>query len=83
MPTKTGEYGVGVVAGAAQEQGTQGAAEREAAWDLDGTVRQAVVRVFCSRGPFFVLHVPDDHADICAWMRRHVWAGMMVSIMRT
>jgi hypothetical protein len=34
--TKTGECGVGVVAGAAQEQATQGAAEREAAWELCG-----------------------------------------------
>ncbi len=33
-PTETGECGVGVVAGAAQEQATQGAAEREAAWEL-------------------------------------------------
>ena len=40
MPTKTGEYGVGVVAGAAQEQGTQGAAEREAVWELYGCDRE-------------------------------------------
>ena len=40
MPTKTGECGVGVVAGAAQEQATQGAAEREAAWELCGCDRE-------------------------------------------
>jgi hypothetical protein len=39
-PTKTGECGVGVVAGAAQEQATQAAAEREAAWELCGCDRE-------------------------------------------
>ncbi len=39
-PAKTGECGVGVVAGAAQEQATQGAAEREAAWELCGCDRE-------------------------------------------
>jgi hypothetical protein len=38
--TKTGECGVGVVAGAAQEQATQAAAEREAAWELCGCDRE-------------------------------------------
>ncbi len=32
--TKTGECGVGIVAGAAQEQARQAAAEREAVWEL-------------------------------------------------
>jgi hypothetical protein len=40
LPTKTGECGVGVVAGAAQEQATQAAAEREAAWELCGCDRE-------------------------------------------
>ncbi len=39
-PRKTGECGVGVVAGAAQEQATQAAAEREAAWELCGCDRK-------------------------------------------
>ncbi len=39
IPGKAGECGVGVVAGAAQEQATQGAAEREAAWELCGCDR--------------------------------------------
>jgi hypothetical protein len=34
--TKTGECGVGIVAGAAQEQARQAAAEREAVWELCG-----------------------------------------------
>ena len=57
----------------------QGSLARLRMADLDGAVRQAVVTVF-ARGPFFAHHVPDDHADICAWMRRHVWAGTRVSI---
>ena len=40
MPTGGGECGVGVVAGAAQEQGTQGAAEREAVWELCGCYKE-------------------------------------------
>ncbi len=39
-PTVTGECGVGVVAGAAQEQATQAAAGREAAWELCGCDKQ-------------------------------------------
>ena len=39
-PTKTGECGVGVVAGAAQQQATPAAAEREAAWELCGCDRE-------------------------------------------
>jgi hypothetical protein len=40
LPTEAGECGVGVVAEAAQEQATQGAAEREAAWELCGCDRE-------------------------------------------
>ncbi len=39
-PTGGGECGVGVVAGAVQEQATQGAAECEAAWVLFGCDRE-------------------------------------------
>jgi hypothetical protein len=39
-PTRTGEFGVGVVAGAVQERATQSAAEREAAWELCGCDRE-------------------------------------------
>ena len=67
-PTGTGECGVGVVVGAAQEQATQAAAEREVVGKglccqgslarlrmagLDGTVWQAVVTVFALVGLFF------------------------------
>ncbi len=42
--TETGECGVGVVAGAAQEQATQGAAECETAWVLCGCDREPRTR---------------------------------------
>jgi hypothetical protein len=48
VPTETGECGVGVVAGAAQEQATQGAAEREPACGRGGWGRGRGVRA-CGR----------------------------------
>jgi hypothetical protein len=45
LPTETGECDVGVVAGAAPEQATQGAAERETAWELSGCVRKVPTRL--------------------------------------